>query len=221
MKWFTNYPTPKNDIELAEQAIDYLRKTGERPERYKTVTRLYKLISDNKLPDLVLMKILDLNINQLTYRTITKATTPVLQFLIDSSTNDQKALAIALYNDNLTKKQAKQILQLCDDSPRGFSNKRIISEKWDIALRINIGDIVSIAAEFIDNPTRIVEPVSVGKEDVYEVVDKIHSKKSELVNVKRLSDGVEIQHVPIRYIKPAKASSVAKWRKNADNPGDT
>jgi hypothetical protein len=132
MKWFGNTPAESNDEARALRSIEYLKKAGDRPEKWAAVRQLLMFISKRKLSNDTLKKAIDLKWQKINYRIATFADEDVLQMLVDSGLTDQKLYGIMIYNKALSKSQAEALYDLCDDSERGYVNRKQLYRKFGV-----------------------------------------------------------------------------------------
>jgi hypothetical protein len=133
MKWFyQDYKPANTPQDQAKNIIEYLKKSGDRPEKWASVRRLFLLISKKKLNDALIQETIELKWNRVNYRIASLATEAQLQMLLDSDLLDQKLFAIMILNKSLTQEQAKQLYQKCDDSDRGTINKKQLERKFGL-----------------------------------------------------------------------------------------
>ena len=132
MKWFGVRQDQdfSRDDKVANRAIEYLNKPGEKNEKWAAVTILLNLISKRKLSNSVLKQIVDLRWSDLNMRIATKADLEILEYLTNSSKKDQILFANILYNKNCNSSVAFKIKESCDKSERGLQNSKYIDRKF-------------------------------------------------------------------------------------------
>jgi hypothetical protein len=131
MKWFGTPIDESDDIATAEQCIKYLRSKGDRPEKWSALRTLIKLITEQKLPDETLGEAIKIRWRTVYMRISTKASTEVLEMLLDEDIQDDNLYANMVYNKNLTPIQASEILNRLGDTPRASAVRRKIQSILD------------------------------------------------------------------------------------------
>lgn len=133
MKWFSNRTISAFPDERAEQCVEYLSFSGERPERDSTVSLLYETIRDypDEIEQHTYAKILRMDNQRINYWVSMFGNVLAINAVLAYDGTEQGMLANVLQNKNLLPEHYEFIDKKIDNTSRGIMNRQLLERKYE------------------------------------------------------------------------------------------